>query len=108
MKRTRFVQAAVMVMVVALLASCRPSRDYGYGSYPPPPPPRPSVSLVIQAGPGIVALRHPSGRYYYRAPNGYIYWRGYDNRYYLDRQYMNRGYYQNRQYNEWKRYHGRR
>jgi hypothetical protein len=110
MKRIRIVQTAAFVLVAALLVSCGPSREYdrGYGSYPPPPPPRSSVSLIIHAGPGMVVNRYPDGRYYYRAPNGYTYWRGYGNRYYLDRRYMNRGYYSHRQYNDWRRYYRRR
>jgi hypothetical protein len=108
MQKIRIVQAAVLVMVMAMLASCRSGREYrDYGSYPPPPP-RTSVSLILRAGPGIVVNRYSNGRYYYRAPNGYMYWRGYDNRYYLDRKYMNRGYYNHQQYNDWRRYQGRR
>jgi hypothetical protein len=107
MKKTRIVQAAVLVAMVAVFASCRSSREYG-PPYPPPPPPRTSVSLILAPGPGIVVSRYYDGRYYYRAPNGYMYWRGYDNRFYLDRRYMNRGYSNHYQYNDWRRYHGRR
>jgi hypothetical protein len=108
MKRIRIVQAAALILALTLLVSCRSSRDYGdYRSYPPPPP-RTSVSLILNAGPGIVVSRYPNGRYYHRAPNGFIYWRGYDNRYYLDRKYINRNYYNHRQYNDWRRYNRRR
>lgn len=106
MKKIRIVQAAVVVLLLATMASCRSSRDYG--SYPPPPRPRTSVSLILNAGPGIVVSRYSDGRYYYRAPNGYMYWRGYDNRYYLDRRYINRNYYSHNQYNDWRRYNGGR
>jgi hypothetical protein len=106
MKKARIVQAAVLVLMVVILASCRSSRDYG--SYPPPPPPRTSVSLIIGPGPGMVISRYHDGRYYYRAPNGYMYWRGYGNRYYLDRRYMSRNYYHHHQYNDWRRYNRRR
>lgn len=109
MKKIRFVPAALIVGLITL-ASCSSGhyyeRDYGYGG--PPPPPRSSVSLIIHAGPGYPISRYSDGRYYYRAPNGYMYWRGSGNRYYLDRRYMNRSYYSNPQYNDWKRYHGRR
>jgi hypothetical protein len=105
MKKVRIVQAAVLVLFVAVLAGCSSGREYQ--SYPPPPP-RASVSLILNAGPGMVISRYPDGRYYYRGANGYMYWRGYDNRYYLDRRYISRNYYHHQQYNDWRRYHGRR
>lgn len=101
MKRIRIVQAAGLALIMVVMASC--STGPGYQSYPP----RTSVSLILDAGPGMVISRYPNGRYYYRAPNGYIYWRGYGNRYYLDRKYINRGYYRHQQYHDWRRY-GRR
>jgi hypothetical protein len=109
MQKSRIVQAAVLILFVAVLASCRSGREYdrSYPPYPPPPPPRTSVSLIIAPGPGIVVSRYHDGRYYYRAPNGYMYWRGHGNRYYLDRRYMNRGYYRHNQYNDWRRYYRR-
>jgi hypothetical protein len=107
MLKRKITQLAGLFVVIALLASCRSSREYDYNRYPPPPP-RTSVSLIIHGGPGVIVSRHPSGRYYYRSPNGFVYWRGYDNRYYLDRKYMNRRYYQHRQYNDWRRYNNRR
>lgn len=102
MKRIRIVQAVLAMAVVVLVASCGPSRPaYSYG---PPPPPRTSVSLIISPGPGIVGSRYSNGRYYYRSPQGYMYWRGYDNRYYLDRRYMQRSYHSHYQYRDWRRY----
>jgi hypothetical protein len=106
MKRIRILQTVALIAVVALLSSCGSGRHYS--SYPPPPPPRPSVSLIINAGPGIVVSRFSDGRYYYRHPSGFMYWRGYDNRYYLDRRYMQKSYYNHRQYNDWRRYHNGR
>lgn len=105
MKKIRILQAVTLVLVSTIIVSCTSGRQYQ--SYPPPPPPRPSVSLIINGGPGIAVHRYNNGRYYYRAPNGYIYWRGYNNRYYLDRRYI-KPYYRHQQYNEWKRYHRRR
>src|SRR5690349_18423251 len=90
MKRIRIVQAAVLLAVAVVIASCGSSRDYRDRRYPPRT--ETSVSLVINAYPGLVVLRHPSGMYYYRDPRGFVYWRGYGNRYYLDRRYMNRSY----------------
>lgn len=108
MKRIRIVQAAVLLAVAVVVASCGPGRDYHGRHYPPRN--GPGISLIISSSPGLVILRHPSGRYYYRDQRGYVYWRGYGNRYYLDRRYMSRSYYGHRQYHEWKRYHrhGRR
>jgi hypothetical protein len=106
MKRIRIIQAVIILSVAAVITSCAPSRDYGVRRYPPRA--HADFSLVIGSSPGLMVLRHPGGRYYYRDPHGYIYWRGYGNRYYLDRRYMNRSYYNHRQYHDWKRYHRRR
>jgi hypothetical protein len=106
MKTTGITQAAFFSMIMISLVSCRPARDYRH--YPPPPhPPRVSMSLIISPGPGIAVNRFHDGRYYYRSPNGFIYWRGYNNRYYLDRKYIN-PYRNHNQYNEWRRYYNRR
>lgn len=105
MKSIRIVQAVVLLGIVAVLTSCGTSRQYE--SYPPPPPPRPSVSLIINPSPGMVISRYPGNRYYYRSPQGITYWRGYDNRYYIDRSYMKRTYYRHNQYNDWKRHYRR-
>ena len=104
MKKIRIVQTAVFGLVMVTLVSCTTSREYQ--SYPPPP--RASVSLILNAGPGMMISRYPDGRYYYRAPNGYMYWRGYDNRYYLDRRYVSRNYSHHQQYRDWRHYRGRR
>lgn len=106
MKRVRIVQAALLLSTVVLIASCSTSRDYGR-SYPPRRP-QANFSLIISSGPGMMIARHPSGRYYYRDNYGHIYWRGYGNRYYLDRRYVNRSFHSHRDYNDWRRYNGRR
>ena len=85
-----------------LITSCGPSR--GYYSQSPRPRVSASLSLIISPTPGFVMLRYPDGRYYYRSPEGYIYWRGYDNRFYLDRTYLGRFHYNQREYNDWRRY----
>lgn len=101
MKTIRILQTVFVFAILALLVSCGSSREYSYNRYPAP---RSSVSLIISARPGLALSRDPYGRYYYRSPEGYMYWRGYDNRFYLDRQYYNRGYNDHYQYNEWNRY----
>lgn len=98
MKRIRIIQAVVLLAVVFTMASCSSGRHY-------PVRTRTDVSLIIGSSPGLVVVRHPDGRYYYRGPHGYIYWRGYGNRYYLDRRYVQRSYYNHYQYRDWKRYH---
>jgi hypothetical protein len=71
--------------------------DYGYRRYP----------LIIIRTPDIVIGRYNDGRYYYRNPEGMMYWRGYDNRYYLDETYMNGIDYDQNEYGDWK-YKGRK
>jgi hypothetical protein len=101
MKTIRILQTVFLIAIVATLFSCTPSREYAYRRYPEP---RTSLSLIISPRPGLIISQDPYGRYYYRSPEGYMYWRGYDNRFYLDRQYYNRGYNNHFQYNEWNRY----
>jgi len=101
MKKIRIIQAAILIAFVGILASCGPSREYSY--YPRRT--SASFSLIVNPGPGVYVSRYPDGR------EGYTYWRGYDNRYYLDRSYLGRVQYDKREYNEWNRYynnHGRR
>ncbi len=99
MKKIRIVQAVLLVAVMAIMASCSSGREYSkqerYGQR------QPNYSLIINSSPGMAINRSHDGRYYYRNPYGYTYWRGYDNRYYVDRSHMNRGRYSRSQYNEW-------
>lgn len=104
MKKTRLLQTALLTTIVVVAISCGPGREYYYNPYPAP---RTSLSLVINPWPGIVISNYPDGRYYYRSPEGYMYWRGYDNRYYLDRNYIGKIHYNQREYNEWRN-NGRR
>lgn len=106
MSKLKIVQAALLLAAVVIFSSCSSGRQYR--SYPPPPPGHTSVSLIISNNPGLVISRYADGRYYYRAPGGYIYWRGYGNRYYLDRRYVNRSYLSHRQYRDWNRHYRRR
>lgn len=109
MKKIKIIQVALLATIVLIAVSCSPSREYYYDRYPAS---RTSVSLIISSGPGFVISHYPDGRYYYRSPEGYIYWRGRDNRYYLDRSYIGRVHYNRREYNEWRdndrRHDGRR
>jgi hypothetical protein len=96
MKKIRIIQAAIVVAFITVLAGCS-SSYYPYSGT--------SASLIVSS-PGIYATRYPDGRYYYRNPQGYMYWRGYDNRYYLDRSYIGKVHYGRGEYNEWRRYNG--
>jgi len=95
---------AVIVTAALVITGCGPSREYSYSHQPPPPRARVNFSLIISPTPGFVISRYPDGRSYYRSPQGYIYWRGYDNRFYLDQSYLGRVRYNQREYNEWRRY----
>lgn len=89
MKTFKIISAVFAVVVALAMVSCEPSREYSYYH-----PSRTSVSLIISGGYGW----GPS----YRSAEGYTYWRGDDNRYYLDRQYVGRVHYDHHEYNEWK------
>jgi len=62
--------------------------------------------LIIIRTPDIIIGRYNDGRYYYRNPDGFMYWKGYDDRFYLDERYLNNNGYDNDEYNDWK-YKGR-
>jgi hypothetical protein len=121
MKRMQLLSAVLIITVAATVTSCKPSRvwatnekkdkkekyDKSEDRYTPPPPPSRSyvsASLVISPTPGFVMNRYSDGRYYHRSPNGFLYWKGYDNRFFLDRSYLNRVRYSEWEYEQWKRY----
>jgi len=58
--------------------------------------------LIIIRTPDIVISRYNEGRYYYRNPDGYMYWKGYDDRFYLDEKHLNDNRYDDIEYNDWK------
>jgi hypothetical protein len=130
MKRT-FIYPAVAVLVAAILfSSCKPSRVWAtkkkdkdkdkreYAEAPPPPvysrpapvaapPPQRyynNVPLIIAPTPGFVMKQTNDGRYFHRTGNGYLYWKGYDNRFYLDNYHLSRVSYSRYEYDEWKRF----
>ncbi len=121
MKRMQLLSVVLIIMVAATVTSCKPSRVWATNEkkekkenqsraeerYSPPPPPSRSyvsASLVISPTPGFVMNRYSDGRYYHRSPNGFLYWKGYDNRFFLDRSYLNRVRYSEREYEQWQRY----
>jgi hypothetical protein len=90
----------------------RYDRDYSYDrreTVPPPPPaPRKTynynyVRLVITPSAGFVMNRYPDGRFYHRDANGLLYWKGHDNRFFLDRSYLSRIKYDSWEYEQWKK-----
>ncbi len=120
MKQT-FILSATTVLVMAItFTSCKPSRVWAtkkkepkhysepetYRRPEPPPPPRyvGNVSLIITPSPGFVMKQNPNGRLYHRSQQGYLYWKGYDNRFYLDRSQVSRVNYNKWEYNKWKKY----
>ena len=70
----------------------RKKYGYSYRSYP----------LIIIRTPDIIIGRYNDGRYYYRNPDGLMYWRGYDDRYYLDEKYMDDIEYDRNEYDDWR------
>ncbi len=111
MKRTFILTSFIVLTASLLLTSCGPSRvwttkERSHRSPEPLPPPRhyASVSLIVSPSPGFRMSQYPDGRYYHRSPQGFLYWKGYDNRFYLDRSYLNRISYSKWEYKEWKRY----
>jgi hypothetical protein len=63
-----------------------------------------SSALIITPSPGFVMKQSPGGRYYHRSPAGYLYWKGYDNRFYIDNSHLRDLRYSRGEYDEWKRY----
>src|SRR6186997_2883482 len=136
MKMIKILQTAGLFSILIIVVSCRSSRPVyeerypprEYPSYPPPPPPpvyypgpqnlppgqrkkygyaNHRYPLIVVRTPDIRIGRYNDGRYYYRNPEGYMYWKGYDDRFYLDEQYLNDNGYNEEEYNDWK-YKGRK
>ncbi len=102
MKKIHLLSIALLMISVIAITGCGTNR--GYYSQSGAPRYHSSLSLIISPYPGLRMERYPDGRYYYRSPEGYMYWRGYDNRFYLDRSHINHVQYNHREYNEWNRY----
>lgn len=119
MKQMRLPSLLLAVAATALFTSCKPSRVWATKDkkekydreerYDPPPPPSPprsyvSVALVITPSPGFVMNRFPDGRYYHRSPQGILYWKSYDDHFYMDRSYLHKVRYSKWDYDQWRRY----
>jgi len=114
--KKKFILSVFIVFGIAIfLTSCGPSRVYATKEktqrMPPPSPVYPaadryqvSATLILSPTPGFRMNQHSDGRYYHRSPNGFTYWKGFDNRFYLDKAFINRVTYNKWEYKEWKKY----
>lgn len=69
-----------------------PGQQKKYRSYP----------LIIVRTPGIVIRTHSDGRHYFQNSDGIRYWRGNDDRFYLDDAYVGKSRYNDNDYKAWK------
>lgn len=119
MKRTFILSSAAVVVAAFLLSSCGHSRVWANKkreSGPPPvsshrTPSGPSYStqlagapLIITPHPGFTMARNVNGNYFHRNPQGLLYWKGFDNRFFLDKNQVDRSRYSKFEIKEWKRY----
>ena len=58
--------------------------------------------LIIIRTPDIVIKKHNDGRFYYQNPEGYYYWQGSDDRFYLDETDLSKVDFDDDQYKDWK------
>jgi hypothetical protein len=123
MKRTFIYSVSAVFVMTLLFTSCKPSKVWTtkkkdkkehypepvvYSRPPAPaaaPPPRyyNATPLIIAPTPGFVMKQDRDGRFFHRTPQGYLYWKGYDNRFYLDNYHLGQVRYSQWEYDEWKR-----
>jgi len=58
--------------------------------------------LIIIRTPDIIISKHDDGRYYYKNPQGYYYWQGTDNRFYLGEEHLDKIQYDEKEFEDWK------
>lgn len=97
----KILQAVVLFLVIGGAASCSSSRNY---SQPPRTHYDTKVSLILSPKPGFTMSRNPDGRFFHRSPQGFVYWQGFDNRFYLEKAQVRKVRYSNYEYREWKRF----
>ena len=102
MKQNKLLSFTLIAASALIISSCGSSRPY---SSSPAPRSRTYVSLIITPSPGFTMNSYPDGRYYHRSPQGFMYWKGNDNRFFLDKQYLSRVNYNKWEYNEWRRWY---
>jgi len=60
-----------------------------------------SFPLIIRKTRDMVIERDRNGRLFYRHPEGVVYWKGQDERYYLDERYLSYARYTDKEYKDW-------
>ena len=98
----KILQAVVLMLILGGVASCSTGREYHYSQSRPRA--NSYVALILSPKPGFTMSRNPDGRFYHRSPQGFVYWQGYDNRFYLDKGQIRKVRYNNYEYREWKRF----
>lgn len=103
MNQKKLLPISLIATTVLLIISCGSNRSY-YSSATP----RPVISLIITPFPGFTMNNHRDGRFYHRTPQGLIYWKGFDNRFFLDKKYVRKANHSKWEYKDWKRWHEHR
>ncbi len=104
--KNKIIGSAVLATVATvILAGCSSGRQNFYNDRYSDG--HPLFSLVMHSSPGAAMNSYSDGRYSFRNINGNTYWRGNDNRYYLDRSNIIRVPRNHKQYNEWNKGFGR-
>ena len=98
----RILQAVVLMLILGGAASCSTNREYR--TSPQEARYNSRVSLILSPSPGFTMSRNPDGRFFHRSREGFVYWQGYDNRFYLDKKQVKKARYNNYEYREWKRF----
>lgn len=102
MKQKNLLSVTLIVAAAVIISSCGPGRP---SSYSRAPHSRNYVSLIITPSPGFTMSHYADGRSYHRSQQGFIYWKGNDNRFFLDKKHVSRVNYNKWEYNEWKRWY---
>jgi hypothetical protein len=104
MNQKNLVSVALVAAVMLTISSCASGRHYTAKA----PTTLPYVSLIITPSAGFIMNHDPDGRYYHRSQQGFVYWKGYKDHFYLDKEYLKQVNYNKREYNEWKRWYEKR
>ncbi|HEX4877125.1 MAG TPA: hypothetical protein VFV31_10670 [Chitinophagaceae bacterium] len=114
MKRTFILTLTALVVFAITITGCKSSRVWETkeksertsrrSESPPPAPYYNRTALIISPSPGFTMNRFHDGRYFHRSPAGLLYWKGYDNRFFLDGSYLGRVSYSRWEYDEWRRF----
>ena len=102
MKQRNLLSITMIAITVFIISSCGSNRPIHSTQAPYS---RAYVSLIITPSPGFTMNHYPDGRYYHRSPQGFIYWKGNDNRFFLDKKYLGRVNYNKWEYNEWRKWY---